>query len=51
MPGQSRLSDVQMRRGASDAAEFGDADKIVKAAQFHRVAISRAPAPDVNRNS
>ena len=51
MSGQSRLSDVQMSRGAGDAAELGDADKIVKAAQFHRVAISPTPASDVNRNS
>src|SRR5271166_2405368 len=36
MPGESRL---------------GDADKIVKAAQFHRAAISLALAAEVNRNS
>src|SRR6516164_1256015 len=40
MPGESRLSDVQMSRGAGDAAELRDADEIVKAAQFHRAAIS-----------
>ena len=42
MPGQSRLGDVKMRRGTGDAAEFGNADEIVKAAQFHGIAISRA---------
>ena len=51
MPGQSRLGDVKMSRGAGDAAELGDADEIVKATQLHGIAISRAPAPDVNRNS
>ena len=35
MPGQRRLRDVEMRRGARDAAKLGDADEIVKAAQFH----------------
>ena len=35
VPGQRRLGQVQMRRGAGDAAEFGDADEIVQAAQFH----------------
>ena len=49
MPGQSRLGDVKMRRGAGDAAELGDADEIVKAAQFHRVAIS--PYPRTGRQS
>jgi hypothetical protein len=39
MPGESRLRDMKMSRGAGNAAEFGDADKIVKAAQFHRAAI------------
>ena len=34
--GQRRLGDTQMRRGAGDAAEFGDADEIMQAAQFHR---------------
>jgi hypothetical protein len=40
MPGQRRLGDVEMGCGTRDAAEFGDADEIVKAAQFHLVAIS-----------
>ena len=35
MPGQRRLREVQMRRGAGDAAEFGDADEVIEAAQFH----------------
>ena len=35
LPGQRRLCDLQMRRGAGDAAEFGDADEVVEAAQFH----------------
>ena len=35
MPGQRRLRDMQMRRGPRDAAEFGDADEVVQAAQFH----------------
>jgi hypothetical protein len=51
MPSQSRLGDVKVSRGAGDAAELGNPDEIVKAAQFHGIAISRAPAPDVNRNS
>ena len=49
MPGQGWLSDVQMRRGAGDAAELSDADEIMKAAQFHRVAIS--PQARVGRQS
>jgi hypothetical protein len=39
VPRESRLGNMQMSRGAGDAAELGDADKIVKAAQFHRAAI------------
>ena len=35
VPGQRRLGEMQMRRGAGDAAELGDADEIVQAAQFH----------------
>ena len=35
VPGQCRLRNLQMRRGAGDAAELGDADEIVEAAQFH----------------
>ena len=35
VPGQRRLRQVQMGGGAGDAAEFGDPDKIGKAAQFH----------------
>jgi hypothetical protein len=40
MPGEGGLSDMQMSRGAGDAAELGDANEIVKAAQFHRIRIS-----------
>ena len=36
MAGQRRLGDVKMRRGAGDAAQFGDADEIMQAAQLHR---------------
>ena len=36
MAGQRRLRDMQMRRGARDAAELGDADEIMQAAQLHR---------------
>src|SRR6266850_4050262 len=50
MPGESRLGDVKMRRGTGDAAELGDADEIVQAAQFHCSAISLAQTPAVNRN-
>ena len=39
VPRESRLGNMQMSRGAGNAAELGDADKIVKAAQFHRAAI------------
>ncbi len=39
VPRESRLGNMQMSRGASNAAELGDTDKIVKAAQFHRAAI------------
>src|ERR1700680_1501053 len=35
LPGQRRLGEPEMRRGAGDAAEFGDADEIAEAAQFH----------------
>src|SRR5438132_738249 len=45
MSGESRLGDVKMSRGTGDAAELGDADKVVEAAQFHRVTISLARAP------
>src|ERR1700737_2470240 len=38
-PRESRLGDMQMTRSAGDTAELGDADEIVKAAQFHRAAI------------
>src|SRR5262249_43282436 len=36
MPGKRRLCDVKMCRSAGDAAEFGDADEIVKTAKLHR---------------
>src|SRR5437870_4214582 len=35
MPGQRRLGEPEMSRRAGDAAEFGDADEIAEAAQFH----------------
>ena len=35
VPRQRRLGDMQMRGGAGDAAEFGDADEIMQAAQLH----------------
>ena len=44
MPGQSRLSDVQMSRGAGDPAELGDADKLVTAAQFQAASYTFGPA-------
>src|SRR5262245_26711169 len=34
--GQRRLRDVKMRRRTGDAAEFGDADEVVQAAELHR---------------
>jgi hypothetical protein len=51
MPGQRRLRDVEMGRGARDAAKLGDADEIVKAAQFHVTRFHPFPACVVNRNS
>jgi len=36
MPCQRRLCNMQVRGGAGNATEFGDTDKIVQAAQFHR---------------
>ena len=47
MPGQRRLSNLKMRRGPGYAAELGDADEVVKAAQFH-AAISLLPCAEVN---
>src|SRR5438270_220368 len=35
MPGQRRLGEAQMQGGAGYAAELGDADEVVEAAQFH----------------
>src|SRR4051794_1187741 len=37
VPRQGWLGDVQMRRGSRDAAEFGDPDKVMEAAQFHHM--------------
>ena len=46
LPRQRRLRDAQMRRGAGDAAEFGDTDEIAEAAQFHPGGTSyRLPMP------
>ena len=41
LPRQRRLRDAQMRRGARDAAQFGDTDEIAEAAEFHAPATIR----------
>ena len=45
VPGQRGLGDLQMRRGAGDAAELGDADKVLKAAQLHDARFRSPPPP------
>src|SRR5439155_11538529 len=51
VPSERRLGDLQMRRGSGDAAELGDADEVMQAAQLHDRAISRPAGADVNQNS
>src|SRR5438128_2273498 len=44
VPGESGLRNMQVRRGAGDAAELGDTDEVVQATQFHPAAISPIPS-------
>src|ERR1700758_304556 len=50
MPGERRLGNLQMCRGAGDAPELGDADEGGEAAQLHDKTISPADRTNVNVN-